>query len=508
MRFSGLLVASLSFIAHICTVSGAHVSAVKDELTKRDTRSAPLLASFPGQGLLPTLEQILTFNATNGTFLPIQNIQGDILVGMKKQKERFVFFHINDPTRFKGVLKTYASANITSVATLVSPPSSQPLAFVNVAFSQTGLTTLGVSDNLGDTQFASGQFADASGLGDDINKWETAFKGTNIHGVFLIGSDQDSYLTAYNNDLNKLFGSSLSVIYTLNSAARPGAQAGHEHFGFLDGISNPAVIGFNDPLPGQTLVLPGIILTGRLGDGTFTRPSWTKDGSFLVFRKLKQLVPEFNKWTLDNAVQNKAGTLTVQEGAEFIGARMIGRWKSGAPLDIVPETDDPTLGADPQRNNKFDFAHLTSNLISDQTYCPFSAHIRKTNPRADLADANTINHAIRAGTPYGPEASAAEAHANTTQTDRGLAFVEYQSSIANGFRFQQVNWANTANFPPLKSVNAGFDPVIGRGTPRTAVGLDPNDQTKSYTLPDFVVSNGGEYFFSPSISAITGTIAA
>lgn len=190
----------------------------------------------------------------------------------------------------------------------------------------------------------------------------------------------------------------------------------------MDGISNPAVIGFNDPLPGQTLVLPGIILTGRLGDGTFTRPSWTKDGSFLVFRKLKQLVPEFNKWTLDNAVQNKAGTLTVQEGAEFIGARMIGRWKSGAPLDIVPETDDPTLGADPQRNNKFDFAHLTSNLISDQTYCPFSAHIRKTNPRADLADANTINHAIRAGTPYGPEVSAAEAHANTTQTDRGLAF--------------------------------------------------------------------------------------
>jgi hypothetical protein len=165
-------------------------------------------------------------------------------VGMKKQKERFIFFHINNAANFKAALKTYVPNTITSVATLISPPSAQPLAFVNVAFSQTGLSTLGITDNLGDTQFASGQFADAASLGDDTSKWESAFKGTDIHGVFLIGSDQvsttirptwliltlhqDSYLTSYQNDLNTAFGSALSVVYTLSGAARPGSEAGHE----------------------------------------------------------------------------------------------------------------------------------------------------------------------------------------------------------------------------------------------------------------------------------------
>ena len=203
-------------------------------------------------------------------------------------------------------------------------------------------------------------------------------------------------------------------------------------------------------------------MTGNAGDST-KRPLWTKDGSFMVFRKLKQLVPEFNKWTLDNAIQNKSGNLTVEEGAEYIGARIIGRWKSGAPVDLAPEADDPALGADPNRNNNFDYRHAGSSLATDQSHCPFSAHLRKVNPRADLGDTNTINHAMRAGTPYGPEVTDAEASSNTTQTDRGLAFgassgssnntpytdtqvseVMYQSNIGNGFAFQQVVWANTA----------------------------------------------------------------
>ena len=56
-----------------------------------------------------------------------------------------------------------------------------------------------------------------------------------------------------------------------------------------------------------------MILTGRPGDTT-VRPSWALDGSFLVFRKLKQLVPEFNAYLNAHAVQNAAGTLTTAQG--------------------------------------------------------------------------------------------------------------------------------------------------------------------------------------------------
>ena len=114
-------------------------------------------------------------------------------VGMKKQKERFVFFQVNNATEFKSVLKAYTPVNITSASLLVSPASSQPLSFVNVAFSNTGLSALGINEDLGDPSFASGQFSDAAALGDDTAVWESTFKGTDVHGVFLIGSDQVSF---------------------------------------------------------------------------------------------------------------------------------------------------------------------------------------------------------------------------------------------------------------------------------------------------------------------------
>ena len=191
-------------------------------------------------------------------------------------------------------------------------------------------------------------------------------------------------------------------------------------FGFLDGISQPAVIGWSiDALPGQAIVPNGVILTGRVGD-TELRPTWALDGTFMAFRYFQQYVPEFNKWTLDNAVQNTANNLTVQQAADFTGARMFGRWKSGAPIDITPETDDPSLGSDPERNNNFNFG----DTLLDETRCPFGAHIRKTNPRLDLPALSVLNHAIRASIPYGPEVSSAEASSNTTSQDRGLLFGE------------------------------------------------------------------------------------
>jgi Dyp-type peroxidase family len=228
-------------------------------------------------------------------------------------------------------------------------------------------------------------------------------------------------------------------------------------FGFLDGISQPAVEGFTtDVLPGQTVVQNGIILTGREGDNV-TRPSWALDGTFMAFRYFQQFVPEFNKYLLDNSIQNTNSNLTVQDGADFLGARMFGRWKSGAPLELAPETDNATLGTDTQRNNDFDYGDDTN-----ESKCPFSAHVRKVNPRADLGTTGNKDRAIRSSIPYGPEVTTAETDSNTTSEDRGLLFgmhlsrlyilytiltsstVEYQANIANGFRTQQIAWANNA----------------------------------------------------------------
>lgn len=99
-------------------------------------------------------------------------------------------------------------------------------------------------------------------------------------------------------------------------------------FGFLDGISQPAIEGIDtNPNPGQETVRQGIILLGRDGDGTTGRPSWAIDGSFLALRYLFQLVPEFNNFLKGNALTGNG--LTPDQGSELLGARLMGRWKSG-----------------------------------------------------------------------------------------------------------------------------------------------------------------------------------
>ena len=123
--------------------------------------------------------------------------------------------------------------------------------------------------------------------------------------------------------------------------------------------------------------------------------------------------------------------------ADILGARMVGRWKSGAPLSITPLVDDKKLADDPNRNNKFKFNP------DSQEVCPFAAHIRKMNPRKDLLkfgkpEDNVNPHLIlRRGIPFGPEVTTEEKLTQRTKYERGLHFVSYQSDLQQGFSFLQ-----------------------------------------------------------------------
>lgn len=106
---------------------------------------------------------------------------------------------------------------------------------------------------------------------------------------------------------------------------------------------------------------------------------------------------------------------------------------------MTPTIDDPALGADKTRNNDFSYTSVFPNDQQTQDRCPFAAHVRKTNPRGDLATlgGTEIRRIIRSGIQFGPEVSAFEAASGTTHHERGLLFVGYQSNIGNGFRFIQ-----------------------------------------------------------------------
>lgn len=94
------------------------------------------------------------------------------------------------------------------------------------------------------------------------------------------------------------------------------------------------------PNPGQETIKQGIVLLGRDGDAptTGSRPPWALDGSFLCFRYLSQLVPEFDNFLKQNPIPGPPP----DEGSELLGARLVGRWKSGMPfLQLVDREIGP-----------------------------------------------------------------------------------------------------------------------------------------------------------------------
>src|SRR5580704_5236717 len=145
--------------------------------------------------------------------------------------------------------------------------------------------------------------------------------------------------------------------------------------------SQPGINGLTDPFPGQEMVDPGLFVLGYPGGGADPLPvPWMKNGSYMVFRQLQQLVPEFEAFVLTAA--NALGMDPV-----LLGARLVGRWKSGAPLALTPIQDDLAMAANPEQNNNFDFSDDQA-----QRRCPFGAHIRKTNPRSDSANARNAGN--------------------------------------------------------------------------------------------------------------------
>lgn len=498
---------------------------------------------------LQTPQQLLPSSATSPQ-LPLDDIQGDVIIGLQKKWQRFVFFTIspNNLAGFKAALRGPILKAVTTaerareregelrdhklaVAAGSVPPSGLlvPMIGLNIAFTHSGLTKLlpGASIDGPGMQALSKTPADiARACGDAMNgnapaEWDQAFLNAQIDGVLLItGASRDEVEGAWAK-LQVEIGPVVTEAWVEGALGnvRPEPNVGHEHFGWQDGISQPAVKGIADPFPGQDLIPPGLFVFGQEGSPPAPSP-WMANGSLMVFRKLAQAVPEFDQFLRDDG--DKLGM-----DPALLGARMMGRWKSGAPLALAPLQDDVALGGRADRNNDFDFSNDAA-----QRRCPFGSHIRKTNPRSDLPGQVQAHRIMRAGIPYGPEVSESPA------AERGLLFVCYQTSIENQFEFVQGSWSNNPSFvfgkvrPPTPAavsngpalappfppfapqVLVGHDPIIGQagGSPRFMDEPVPNYPTgqQRSTLQlarQFVTPRAGIYLFVPSVSAMESTLS-
>src|SRR5262249_17265715 len=173
--------------------------------------------------------------------------------------------------------------------------------------------------------------------------------------------------------------SGVSVIFKQKGATLPRPLTGHEHFGFLDGVSQPGIRGTigktselltpkqnpadpNQGKPGQDRLWPGEFVFGypgqdpndanKKGKTKMEGPPWSKNGSFLVFRRLRQDVGAFHDF-----LKREGDRLGL--GPELLGARCVGRWASGAPIERATAADNLRMSRDDCANNAFDFHQAT-----------------------------------------------------------------------------------------------------------------------------------------------------
>lgn len=481
-----------------------------------------------------------------------RDVQGLVRFGFGALKEAsFFLLNIRDAAAARSWIE---KAPITTAEILDSPPKTA----LQLAFTPQGLQALGVTEDLlaeFSPEFLFGMAADESRsrrLGDvaasSPDEWKWGGPGNVPHMVVMIYA-QPGLLEGFAHAIqNAEWNTAFEVLDCLPTSDLHGT----EPFGFADGISQPTVDWKRERKPaadefkyGNLLSLGEFLLGYPNEYGKYThRPliptdaqsssilpfaedqpdkrDFGRNGSFLIFRQLKQDVQGFWRFLDTQAGHNP-------QARQQLAEAMVGRRMDGTPL--IPVSQNAIEGIDPKSAALNQF---TYDPDSNGVRCPFGAHIRRTNPRnADLPASNGVlarllhmlgfgnaryrddviastrfHRILRRGREYGPPISPEQAVSNSPDSsERGLYFICIAANILRQFEFVQNSWVMSTKFDAMSEES---DPLLGnRGTidgcPFTDCFSLPQEstvRTRIMNVPQFVTVRGGAYFFLPSLSAL------
>ena len=428
--------------------------------------------------------------------LELDDIQSGVLRPRPTPYEAtYIALRIDDRQAGRALMQRISNA-VTSAANPESPLADT---WVSVALTYQGLKALGVPEE--SLIVFPGSFARAwrrapktweTSVKVIPQNWEKPLGGSDVHVIIVAVSPDAERLEAAVARARETYQTmtGIEAIWRQNCHALPNEK---EPFGFRDGISHPAIEGSGIPgtNPHEQPFKAGEFVIGytdEIGGVQKTTPEILgRNGTYVVFRKLHQRVADFRRFLQTNSKSS--------DEEELLAAKMMGRWRSGAPLALCPFHDDPELGADPQRNNAFMFEEDDKAGLKT----PGGSHIRRTNPRdASIAGVARIHRMIRRGTAYGPLLP--EGVLEDDGADRGIMFAFVGAHIGRQFEFVQSQWINDGIFI---GAGADKDPVVGSNgdggnftVPRKPV------RRRIQGIPNFVVTRGGEYCFMPGLRAL------
>jgi Dyp-type peroxidase family len=384
---------------------------------------------------------------------------------------------------------------------------------LQVALSASGLAALGVpADVIGmlPPEAQAGMASRRRALGDsDPSGWQLGGPGDRLDVLVMVyARDADARATQLARRRGDLIAAGAQV--RPDELGWPMPE--REHFGFADGLSQPFLPGLNAaPRPGEDRIPAGEILLGypNAYDRLPTSPYWDdldlgRNGTYLVFRKLSQDVAAFWSWIAGHASRLAGDDVAAAaQLVELIGAKLVGRWRSGASLVLAPDHDDRAYATRDRLNA---FKYLAHD--PDGMRCPISSHVRRANPRdargggAESSETVVSRHRIlRRGRSYG---SPLPDHAALAGQDdgvaRGLYFICLQSSIARGFEFIQQTWLANPGFGGL---HIEPDPIVGNSAGKCHITIPAEPvRLRLDHVPTVVTNVGGGYFFLPSLAAL------
>jgi Dyp-type peroxidase family len=411
----------------------------------------------------------------------------------------------------------------------------KPGAAVNIAFTCPGLATIGLAQESLTSfsqEFNQGiaQPDRSRRLGDTgesaPENWEIGGRQTpeeEIHALLIVQAGSEAALTDLRQTHLELAGS-LGVRLVGRPQEGQLPDDGREHFGYADGIAEPNIEGSpKPPGDGQSCIKAGEFILGYPNeyDNLPTTPhvrseadlydnlaplkrtsdiatgaqlkDFGRNGTYLVFRKLQQDVAAFRRY-----LQAICPEVTARDR---MAAKLVGRWPSGTPLVLHPETDPFARDSERARTNAFCYMETDPEGLR----CPIGAHTRRVNPRDSLGDETTesirsVNRhrLLRRGVPYGPKL--APEIVEDDGTPRGVLFFCINTDIKRQFEFVQQTWINNSKFNGLYNDK---DPLLGDNDGRGELTIPGIPVRQRLTgVPRFVTVKGGGYFFLPGIAAL------
>ncbi|MCC6433467.1 MAG: hypothetical protein IT196_00405 [Acidimicrobiales bacterium] len=353
------------------------------------------------------------------------------------------------------------------------PPTGRA-PIVTFALSAAGYTALGVDETRRPAHnadpFERGMAT--AGLGDPPPAaWEEHLRGP--HAVLRILADDAPSLVARVDSLLATVTPGMARLHTERTELLVNAeQQPIEHFGFLDGRSQPRFFSFDVNRDRERNIASYWSAAPPL-DWVLCPDPLSADGrgSYLVARKLDQDAHAFRE-----AEQQLATALRCS--ADEAGALLVGRNRLGRSVETIGT-------AAPDHDNGFLY----------EGRCPVAAHTRLMNPR----DSRTSYPLARRGMTYGTRVEHGDGERGPKDSPTGgvgLLFMANTSDIAGQFEALQRR-ANGGDGRP-------FDPIIGQCEPVPGQEwVTPDGSGRAHAaIGGYVTMRGGEYFFMPSLSGL------